>query len=95
MLQRPCDVFIRVEVERRAAAAGHVNGVIPGKLDGFQLLRVVQLGAENRVREEAFADQVVGLGRLFAIGITTGRPSYLSAQRTREVESTPRSVRCQ
>jgi hypothetical protein len=49
MLQHPRDVLVRGEVEGRAAAAGHVNGVIFGKINGFQLLRVVQRVAKKRV----------------------------------------------
>ena len=79
-------ILIRIEIERRATAAGHVNGVVNTQIDIGEFQRRLAPSDQRLVRQKPLADNVLLLHRLLEVGIAVLIPYDLAAVRTGEVD---------
>ena len=79
-------IFIRVEIEGRAAPAGHVDCVVCGRVDLAQFQRSFELGDSFFVGEEALAHEVFGLHRFLEIGVAVSVINNTASVRAGKVD---------
>jgi hypothetical protein len=85
MLEDLGNVLARIEIEGRAAAARHVDGVVLVEIDILQLHGRVQLRDQLLVRKKSLTDQIFRFGRIRKVRIAVGVVNDLAAGRTRKI----------